>query len=442
MSEIQFSINRQPQFELLEARNMLQRDDLTKEEREYFEKLSNVDTIIDYGGRDSGKSFGGSLWAAVASADYNHRVLYSRYTMNTTDQSITKALDERIELLGYEKRFEYANNTYKTTDEDSRGRIFISGIKTSSLNQTAKLKSLEDFSIWIVDEAEEFKSFKEWKKIKRSLRAKDVQCVSVVSFNPPTIDHWLYQEFFEKAGVEPGFSGVVDNVLYIYSNYLDNIDHMAEHNVREYESKRKNYELYESTQHQQRDQLHGKIRSDFEDYKYEILGGFRLRAEGVIYPNWRYGEFDESLTYVYGLDFGFNDPDALTKVAIDRKRKILYVDEVYFKSGTSVDQLAKILERLCGYRSRIIADAADAKVIRTYWDLGFDIHKCKKGKDSVMKRIKTLQGYEIVITKNSVNLSKALNNYAWHDSKANVPKHEFSHLPDSFGYAAMDLIEQ
>lgn len=439
--EIEFPKQRLPQFAILEARNMLNDPSVKGEEREYWEQLSRVDTIIDYGGRESGKSFGGSTWVTTAFADYGHRVLYSRYVMNTTDQSITQALDERITMLGYNHRIDYANNVYTLKDKNEKGRIFISGIKTSSLNQTAKLKSLEDFSIWVVDEAEEFQSFKEWKKIKRSLRAKDVQCVAVLSFNPPTIDHWIYEEFFEKAGVEPGFSGIVDNVLYIYSNYLDNIEHIAEHNLREYEKKRVNYEYYESLTQEEQETCSNAIRSDWEDYKYEILGGFRLRAEGVIYRNWKYGEFDESLPYAYGLDFGSNDPDALLKVAVDFKRRIVYCDEKYFQNNTSVDGLAKILEDRVGYRDLIVADAEDRRTIRTlYHEYGFNIKKCKKYQGSVLATIKTLQGWKIVITKNSVNLAKALNNFAWHDKKSGVPKNEYKHLPDALGYAFMDLI--
>jgi len=437
---VEFPNKAKAQFSILNAREKLKDKNLSANEREYWEQISRIDTVIDYGGRESGKSFRGSLWATVACVDYNHRILYSRYVMNTTDQSITQALDERIELLGYNNRVSFANNTYTTTDQHSKGRIFISGIKTSSLNQTAKLKSLEDFSIWIVDEAEEFTNYRDWKKIKRSLRAKDVQCVAVLSFNPPTIDHWLYTEFFENVGIEPGFSGIVNNVLYIYSNYLDNIDHIAEHNLREYEEKRMNYEYYESLNDEERKTVIGKIVSDWEDYKYEILGGFRLRAEGVIFRNWKYGEFDESLPYAYGLDFGSNDPDALLKVAVDRKNKIIYMDEVYFQNNTSSDALSKVLEDRVGYRDLIVADAADRRLIRDLYEQGFNIKKCKKGQGSVLHGIKTMQGYLIVITKKSIHLSKALNNYAWHDSKSGIPKHEHSHLPDAGRYAFMDLI--
>ena len=47
-----------------------------------------------------------------------------------------------------------------------------------------------------------------------------------------------------------------------------------------------------------------------------------------IFPNWSYGEFDTSLPFGFGLDFGFHpDPDAMVKVAIDKGRKKIYLKE-------------------------------------------------------------------------------------------------------------------
>jgi phage terminase large subunit len=190
-------------------------------------------------------------------------------------------------------------------------------------------------------------------------------------------------------------------------------------------------------------------------YLSNYLGGWRDRSEGAIYDNWEIGEFNTSLPYVYGLDFGSNDPDAITKVAVDENKKRIYIKEIYFKNNTSVGQLMKILHDRVGTIDLIIADAAERRLINDYyngmygpdgeWLSGVNIRKVRKSKgiklNFVARRLKTLQGYTLVITPESTNVIKAVKNYAWHDSRSGVPKHEWSDLCDSFGYAAIDLIE-
>ena len=430
-------------FQLLEARNKLSQ--LSKKDADfaYWESLSKVDTILSYGGRDSGKSFAQSTFIPIAVKDYNHRVLYTRYTMNSTDQSISEGLTQRMNLLNITGSFNYANNVYTTNHND--GRIFITGQKTSSLNQTAKLKSLEGFSMFVTDEAEEVKSYDEWYAIKKSIRAQDVQCLNLITFNPPTREHWIYQEFFEDAGVQEGFTGVKGNVMYIHSTYLDNYDNLAEHNRKDYDDLKEAYEHYEGLSKEEKENCSNKIIKKWKRYKFTVLGGFRYNAEGVIYDDWIEGKFPDHLPFIYGLDFGFDDPNCLVKVAIDDSKKEIYVDEVLYKGGYGKDQLSDAITNLIGKESRIVADNAHKQLIYDLYHLGLNIVPCRKtrGKEnsSVVRTIKTVQDYTLVITESSKNVMKDLNNYVWHDKRAGVPKNEFKHSADAIGYAVMDLIQ-
>jgi phage terminase large subunit len=428
-------------------------NELPKQKQDSWNILKGVDTVVIYGGRDSSKTFPISLFIPIAVKDYGHRVLYTRYTMGSTDQSITNALNSRMEEVGITNCFDYASNVYEC--KNNNGRIFITGQKTSSGNQTAKLKSLEDFSIFVTDEAEEVKSYDEWDKIRKSVRAKDVQCLSILIFNPPTKEHWLYTDLFEDLGVSEGFTGIKDNIMYIHTSYLDNINNIAEHNLREYLKLKDDYEEYLSTDKELRDSLPQKIKKNYKKYKHVVLGGFLDVAEGVIYEDWEEGEFNDSLPYVYGLDFGSNDPDALTKVAVDKKNMKIYVKECYFRNNTSTAQLMEVLHDVVGTNDLIIADSAERRLIQDFyngmhstsgeWLSSVNIRKVRKSKgvkdNFVARRIKTIQGYTIVVAPDSPNVKKALNNYVWHDKRANIPKHDWSDLMDSMGYAAMELIE-
>jgi phage terminase large subunit len=242
--DITFSDVYQPLFDLLEARSIVSSKsfsiDYTESQKQYWIDLSHVDTVLMSGGRDSGKSFALSCFNPIAAADYKHRILYTRQTMSSTDNSITEALENRMEMLGYGSQFELANKIYSA--KNGVGKISITGQKTSVGTQTAKLKSLEDFSIFETDEGEELESYDNWKKVKRSMRAKDVQTLSIIVFNPPTVDHWLYAQFYED--VTPGFNGIKNKTLYIHSTYLDNgKENMTDANWNEYEDLRNRGQL-------------------------------------------------------------------------------------------------------------------------------------------------------------------------------------------------------
>lgn len=444
--EVVFAKKIQPLFKLLvawdkvkELESIKNPTPKQKEQLEEWRQYAQVDTVLWSGGRDSSKSFGLSCFNVVAVADYGHRILYTRQTMSSTDNSISTALNERLVLLGRDHEFEYANNNYTLKNGD-KGKISITGQKTSVGTQTAKLKSLEDYSIFETDEGEELTSYEDWLKIKRSLRAKDVQCLAIITFNPPTREHWIAETFYEN--IPDGFNGIIGKTLYIHTTYLDNgRENMAEHNWNEYEELRVKYELYLSTPKNERDNLPKSIKKAFERYKYDILGGFKKQAEGVIYDDWEIGEFDTSLGHVHGLDFGSSDPDSCVKVAVDNSRMRIYVKENFFKNDLSTDQLEALLNETVGKSDIIIADSAGKRTIRDLWDKGFEIERCRKGSDSVKHGIKTIKSYTIVVDPDSVNVQKALNNYKWAVSKAGIPHHDWSDLMDAMRYAAMYIIE-
>ena len=406
----------------------------------YYLSLSKVDTVLIGGGRESGKTFGLSSMNVVAARDFNHRILFTRQVMSTTDSSIKSALVNRMNELGVSNDFDFANNEFAVKAPDAKGLITITGQQTASLGQTAKLKSLENYSIFETDEGEELKSYEEWVKIKRSMRAKDVQCLAIIAFNPPSRLHWMYDKFYK--GVPDDFNGVIDNVMYIHTTYLDNgKKNVAPQNWAEFEKLRLNYEIYEATSKDYIDKLDKQIVKDWAIYKYDILGFFKPKQEGVIYPDWRFGEFDASLPYRYGQDFGSSDQDATVKVAVDHGRKLIYLHEILFQNGLSTGALCQILMERVGRYDVIVGDSNSKRTIEDLQEYGLNSIKCRKYPGSVLADIKLLQGYTIIITKESVNLREALDNYCWMDGKKDVPNHKFSHLPDAFRYGAISLIK-
>jgi phage terminase large subunit len=96
--------------------------------------------IIVTGGRGSGKSFQSSLFIKRLTYEKNHVILYSRYTMTSAEKSIIPEFTDKMER---ENDFKYFDITAKEINNKYSGsRIIFSGIKTSSGNQTANLKTI------------------------------------------------------------------------------------------------------------------------------------------------------------------------------------------------------------------------------------------------------------------------------------------------------------
>lgn len=436
---ITFSPKYQPLFNLLAAKGKYKENPESK----YWKELSEVHTVLISGGRDSGKSYALSTFNAIAASQFNHRILYTRQTMSSTDLSITEALEHRMLDLNVAHLFESANKTYtlKSEKEDKTkvGKISITGQKTSVGTQTAKLKSLEGFSIFETDEGEELENYANWKKIKRSIRASDVQCLSVIVFNPPPKSHWLYDAFY--VGIPNGFNGVKDGVMYIHSTYLDNgKKNMALHNWNEYEALKLNYEIYINTEKELQKTLSKRIRVDFEEYKYAILGGFREIAEGVIFE-YTIGAFNDDLPYCFGLDFGWSDPDAMIKIAVDEFNKKIYLKEMLYKNNNGNTELIEMVKsRVHNISDLVVADPNEARTRTDLWNSGINIIKAKKPKGSVAQRYNKFAGYEKIVTECSRNLIKEFNNHTWHDKISSLPSNDkWHHCLDASMYGAGEL---
>jgi len=237
------------------------------------------------------------------------------------------------------------------------------------------------------------------------LASRTQRCV-FVDFNPDQ-EFWLYTK------VVPNFRHKL-----IISTYLDN-PFLPERELQNILSKKDN-PLFENW---------------WKVYGLGQLG----KLEGCIFPNWRFGEFPTDLPFGYGLDFGFNAPDAMVKLAVDHKRKIVFWDERIYKDGNSADDLKTLVSLHARRNDLIIADSADARMIK-HLRKWFNIKPTNKAKWTVSEGIKLMQGYEHVVTETSPNLAKEFNNYIWSDKKAGIPIDAFNHLIDAGRYKFLETI--
>lgn len=396
--------------------------------------LYKVNTVVITGGRNSQKSFATGLFTCIAAKDYNHRVLYTRYTLTAAEDSIIPEFNEKIDILGCYGAFNVTKDRIEGVYNQSK--IVFKGIKTSSGNQTANLKSLKNFSMFVLEEAEEMPSFNDWDKICKSIRAVDVRNLNIILLNPATKEHWIYKELFEANGVQEGFNGIYKNILFIHSEYRDMDREFIPDSIwEEYEEKRAAYEIWEKTKPSERESLDRKITKAAIYYKHIIKGGWLDKAEGVIFTDWIIDEFKEVTVPVFGQDFGFsNDPTTLIKTSIDKAQKRIYLKECFYTPRLTTSDIAELNSRYAN-GSLIVADCAEPRLITELIAKGCNMIEAVKGAGSISAGIAIMQDYTLVIDPASSNLIKELNNYAWNDRKSKTPVDMFNHLLDAARYA-------
>jgi phage terminase large subunit len=368
--------------------------------------------FIITGGRGSSKSFGVGTFASLLSFEKGHKILFTRQTMVSAHLSIIPEFQEKIDLLEANSHFVITKS--EIINQTSGSEIIFKGIKTSSGDQTANLKSLQGVTTWILDEAEELTDEPTFDKINLSIRQKGVQNRVILILNPATKEHWIYQRFFEQSGVEEGFNGIKNNVTYIHTTFEDNIEHLDQSFLDEIE-RIKQYNP--------------------KKYKHQILGGWLDKAEGVVFTNWSFGNFNpDNLQTSFGQDFGFSiDPTTLVEVAIDKSKRKIYVKEHLYKPKLTTSEIAVINKQVCG-GSLIVADSAEPRLIAELSNQRCNIIATEKGAGSITAGIALMQDFEIVLEPNSQNIAKELNNYIYSDKKSGLVIDNYNHALDAIRY--------
>jgi len=384
-----------------------------------FTRPKGVDTFILTGGRFSSKSYTAAIASVNWAAKLEHRILYGRYTSVSGKDSTFPEVEEKIKLLGFDDYFDVTQNRIDSTINKSK--IVFKGFKTGSNVQTASLKSLKDFSVLLVEEAEEIPDYDTYEKVSLSIRGNndfdEEPNIKVLILNPTTKEHWIYKEFFESKGVDAGFNGVKDNVCYIHTSYLDCLEFVPKDIIRSFEDM--------------------KINKPTR-YKHIVMGGWLDRMEGCVIEDWRIGQMDESQPFVYGMDFGYvNDPTTLVKVSQDEKN--IYTDLKLHRVAMSTNDIIKFLEQTVDKSDLILADCAEPRLIEELQVEGFNIIGCRKGKDSVKNGLARLNEKTIVSEEKDTDFHRELNNYVWSDKKSNTPVDKYNHVIDAVRYAYDEL---
>ena len=368
--------------------------------------------FIVSGGRGSGKSFSVNALLVMLTYEQGHTILFTRYTLTSAYISIIPEFIDKLEQFGSIADFHITKD--EILNKKTGSKIIFRGIKTSSGDQTANLKSLQGITTWVVDEAEELVDEQKFDTIDLSVRQQGKPNRIILILNPTTKEHFIYRRFFDDRGVQEGSNTTKENTTYIHTTYQDNIKNLSKSYIEQIEQM--------------------KIRRP-EKYKQQMLGAWLNKAEGVIFNNWSVGEFKHIGTSVWGQDYGFAaDPSTLVEVNIDSSNKRIYLKECFYLQRLTTSQIAQ-LNLKHAREGLIVGDSAEPRLLSEIKAKGCNVRPSIKGQGSVTYGISLLQDYDIIVSPDSTNLIKELNNYRWLERKSNTPIDKYNHLIDAVRYA-------
>lgn len=387
--------------------------------------------ILITGGRGSGKSFNASTFIERLTFELTeaekivHQVLYTRYTMVSAGMSIIPEMMEKIELDGTTKYF-------KTTKTDivnkmTKSRIMFRGIKTSSGNQTAKLKSIQGITTFVCDEAEEWTNEEEFDKIMLSIRKKGIQNRIIIIMNPCDSNHFIYKKYIENTHKLVEIDGIQvqvsthPNVLHIHTTYLDNLDNLSPEFLKEVEDMKVN---------------------NPDKYAHVVIGRWADVAEGAVFKKWGIvKEFPQwAKKIAIGQDFGYTT-DVSAAVRCGIVDNALYVDELCYQSGMLTNALA---DKVRPYGLKVFAESADPRLVDEIKLRGVNIYGVDKSGPSIKAGIDKILSMDLYITDRSYNLKKELRTYVWDKDKngnyINEPIDKDNHLMDAMRYYVLGCL--
>lgn len=357
---------------------------------------------VIYGGAGSGKSVFVAQWLVLKCLEEpGHRFLVVRKVARTLRYStfaLIKQIIAETELTGY---FDINKTDMTITCNNGNQFIFL------GLDDVEKLKSIVGITdIWI-EEASEITQ-NDFEQINLRLRGKtNVNKQIILTFNPVSTLHWIKKYFFDIKR---------KNVTILKTTWQDNkfLDEEYINELQELKDK------------------------DYYYYQVYTLGEWG-QLGNIVYTNYVIEDFDRSVfdnTY-NGLDFGYNDPSALVKVAM-RDDELYILDELYERKLDNT-QLIERVKNVVEKNEWIIADSAEPARIQEFRKAGFKIRPCEKGKDSVKFGIDWVKRHKIHIHPTCQNFINEIQTYKYKETKDGAvldePVDYNNHLMDALRYS-------
>lgn len=228
-----------------------------------------------------------------------------------------------------------------------------------------------------------------------------------IDFNPADEFHWIYDNILTR-----------QDCYFIKSTYLDN-PFLPYEQVKEIENLK-------------------NVDSNF----WRIYGeGERGHSEGVIYTHWKPYHGEISGNTVFGLDFGYNNPTALTRVT-ENDQDLYWKEEIYQSHLTNND-LIPLIKQIVKPNETVICDSAEPSRIEELRRAGI---KAVAANKNVQEGILFVKSRRLFIHSGSANLLKEIKSYKYMDAgkkKGNEPEVPLKHNDHAcfVGWTAIETSE-
>ena len=347
---------------------------------------------IFFGGSSSGKSFFLTDKIVIDNLQ-GCNWLCCRNVARTIRNSIFNEITKSISNMGVKKYYSINKSDMVITCKLNNKQILFCG-----LDDVEKVKSITPMDGVLerifIEEATEVKR-EAYLQLKKRLRGRTQHSKHIfMAFNPILKTHWIYKDFFGQWEDNKTVYEDEDKLI-VKTTYKDNIFLTSDDR---------------------------KLLEDETDpYFYNVysLGNWGVLGN-VIFKNWRVEDLSDRISTFdnirCAIDFGWNDPTAMLKLHLDNKRKRIYIiDEVYQQHMT--DEMLLSTAREFFGRNYVTCDSADPKTIDFLVVNGIMAVPAMKGADSIIRGIRWLQGYEIIIDVRCQNFKNEIEQLHWEEDK-------------------------
>lgn len=404
----------------------------------------NYKTYLLIGGYGSSKSYHTALKIVLKCMSEVRKVLVVREVYETLRDSCYDLLEEIIDNLGLTtKQVMIYRNPMKISFANG-SRIIFKG-----MDNPAKLKSVNGVSIVWLEEASEIK-YDGYKELLGRLRHPTQSLHMILTLNPVGTENWVYKHFFKNVD-EHGTETVTldDQILYK--------EHTVIHNGVYYHHSLCTDNLFLPESYVE--QLNEMEKYDPDLYRVARLGQFGVNGRRVL-PQFEVAPNVYELLNIVnsipqrfhftGMDFGFEESyNAVVQMAVDDKKKYLYIYNEYYKNHMTDDKTAKELRDLGLDKVLITADCAEPKAIQYYNQEGFHMRPCIKYAKSRLENTRKVKRFrKIICSPECVNTIRELRTLTYAktkqgeliDDEFNIDPHTFSAIWYGLdGYTVADI---
>ena len=320
--------------------------------RPYLEDYKSRINVF-YGGAGSGKSVFVTQKMIYKLFKSKRKCLVGRKVGATIRASIFEEFKTRLAEMDMTQYCKI--NKTDMTIELPNGSVFI----MRGLDDQEKIKSISGIDDIVIEEATELTQ-EDFEQLNLRLRSKKKEQQIHLMFNPVSKQNWVYKYFNFDTGKTPKNTRVIkttytDNI-FLPKAYIENMDRLKE----------TNYAWWKIYANGEFSTLDKRVFTNWEvlDFNIEQIKSRdyveQVKEDGisiskVMFPksNPLYRKSFSNEGSVLGMDFGYNDPTAMTVSYVDMKRMEIYIyDEHYQRQMTNKDIAAMVKHK--GYLDNLI----------------------------------------------------------------------------------------